>query len=171
MAIMLRPAPVPIERSQLEDFLFAPVGYERNGMLLSVLSALARLDIDPWIEAASLAKMSTGAAIERMRLLIAALPEETSAHLDADVIAARLIALLGPRQLVSKPMPASRPTPTKIAPGKPGVAVNQRVVVFLIVMALSLGAQLLIRSVRMPAQADSVHASAPTTMSSSNAPR
>jgi hypothetical protein len=37
--------------SEFDDFLFAPIGEDRNGMLLSVLSALARLDIDPWQEA------------------------------------------------------------------------------------------------------------------------
>jgi hypothetical protein len=172
-----RSASAPIERSQFEDFLFAPIGHEQNGMLLSVLSALARLDIDPWVEAASLAKMSTGAATERMRLLIAALPEETSAHLDADAIAPRLIALLPPREVLSKPIPTSRPKPTsgprptKIAPGAPGLAVNYRVVVFLIVMALLLVPQLLLRSVRPPAQADSAQASAPSTISSSNSPQ
>ena len=41
--------------SEFDDFLYAPIGEDRNGMLLSVLSALARLDIDPWQEAAKLA--------------------------------------------------------------------------------------------------------------------
>ena len=168
---MTRSASASIERSQLEDFLFAPIGYERNGMLLSVLSALARLDIDPWVEAANLAKMSREAATERMRLLVAALPDETSAHLNVDAIAPRLIALLQPRQAVSKPMPASRPTPTKTAPRAAGAVVNRRVVVFLIVMALSLGAQVLIRSVRPPVQPDTVHGATASTTSSSNSPR
>jgi hypothetical protein len=33
-------------KSEFDPFLFAPVGEERNGMLLSVLSALARLEVD-----------------------------------------------------------------------------------------------------------------------------
>ena len=168
---MTRSASVSIECSQFEDFLFAPVGYERNGMLLSVLSALARLDIDPWAEAASLAKMSTEAATERMRSLIAALPEETSARLNVDTIAPRLIALLPPRQVISRPAPTSRPALAKVAPGVARAAVNYRAVVFLIVVALSLGAQLLARSLRPPAQADSVQRSASSTVPSSNAPR
>ena len=44
-------------KSEFDPFLYAPVGEERNGMLLSVLSALARLDVDPWQEAAALTKM------------------------------------------------------------------------------------------------------------------
>jgi hypothetical protein len=162
---MTRSASASIERSQFEAFLIAPIGLQQNGMLLSVLSALARLDIDPWHEAASLAKMSTEAATERMRLLIAALPEETSARSNADEIAARLIALLPPRQVISRPMSS------KITAGNTGVPANYRVIIFLILMALLMGPQLLMRSAQSPAQADSVHGSAPSIVSSPNAPQ
>jgi hypothetical protein len=37
--------------SDLNDFLFATVGDEPNGMPLSVISALTRLAVDPWEEA------------------------------------------------------------------------------------------------------------------------
>jgi hypothetical protein len=52
---MTRTVSIPGPGSDFDAFLFAPVGEERNGMLLSVLSALARLDVDPWQEAARLA--------------------------------------------------------------------------------------------------------------------
>ena len=42
---------------EFDDFLFAPVGEEQNGMMLSVVSALARSDVDPWQEAAKLARL------------------------------------------------------------------------------------------------------------------
>lgn len=58
---------------EFEDFLFAPIGADRNGMLLSVLSALARLDIDPWEEAARLAALPGEAATRRLSSLIATL--------------------------------------------------------------------------------------------------
>jgi hypothetical protein len=57
-----------------DPFLFAEVGEERNGMLLSVLSALARLDLDPWREAASLSKLPAEAATERLSSLLSSLP-------------------------------------------------------------------------------------------------
>ena len=38
--------------ARYNDFLFATVCEEANGMQLSVLSALARLNLDPWEEAA-----------------------------------------------------------------------------------------------------------------------
>jgi hypothetical protein len=36
-----------LQHSDLNGFLFAAVGNEANGMTLSVLSALARLEMDP----------------------------------------------------------------------------------------------------------------------------
>ncbi len=41
--------------SEFDNFLFAPIGVDKNGMVLSVVSALARLDVDPWEEAEELA--------------------------------------------------------------------------------------------------------------------
>jgi hypothetical protein len=53
-------------------------------MSLSVLSALARLDVDPWLEAASLAQAPKYVAIERMTLLISRLPEKLIRHPSLD---------------------------------------------------------------------------------------
>lgn len=63
-------------------------------MLLSVVSALARLDIDPWQETAQLAQLPGATATQRLASLIAALPDRPSAHQDPRTIAAGLIALL-----------------------------------------------------------------------------
>jgi hypothetical protein len=65
---------------EFNEFLFAPIGEEKNGMLLSVLSALARLDVDPWREAAELAQLPRQTATQRLASLIAALPDGPSAH-------------------------------------------------------------------------------------------
>ena len=43
-----------------DPFLFATIGEERNGMMLSVLSSLARLDLDPLREAANLSGLPGG---------------------------------------------------------------------------------------------------------------
>ena len=40
-----------LPHSDLNDFLFASVGDQRNGMPLNVGSALARLGVDAWEEA------------------------------------------------------------------------------------------------------------------------
>ena len=80
-------------RSEFDPFLFAPVGEERNGMLLSVLSALARLDLDPWQEAATLNKMPAQDATARLTSLLSSLPSD-AAILPAPSTIARLISLL-----------------------------------------------------------------------------
>jgi hypothetical protein len=91
---MVRSASVSDLGSEFDDFLFAPIGDDRNGMRLTVLSALARLDVDPWQEAAKLARLPGAAAAEKLASLIMALPDGPSAHRDPGTIAARLIALL-----------------------------------------------------------------------------
>ena len=80
--------------SEFDAFLFAAVGEEKNGMLLSVLSALARLDIDPWKEAANLAKMPGKVASQKFSALIETLPDLAVTPAASETIAERLIALL-----------------------------------------------------------------------------
>ena len=90
----------PLLDSQFNDFLFASVAEEKNGMMLSVVSALARLDLDAWQETANLARLPRTMATERLTDLIAALPDEFLVHQDPAEIASRLIARL-PRQTYS----------------------------------------------------------------------
>lgn len=97
---MTHPAKKLTLGSEFDAFLFAPIGEEKNGMLLSVLSALARLDIDPWREAAALARLPKGAANRRVMCVIAGLEIASTAPLELETIAARLIALL-PRDIHS----------------------------------------------------------------------
>ena len=80
-------------KSEFDPFLYAPVGEERNGMSLSVLSALARLEMDPWQEAATLTKMPAQDATGRWASLLASLPAEAATLLAPSTIL-RLIALL-----------------------------------------------------------------------------
>jgi len=76
-------------KSECDPFLYAPVGEERNGMSLSVLSALARLDVDPWQEAATLTKMPAQDATLRLTSLLLTPPS-----LLAPSTVLRLITLL-----------------------------------------------------------------------------
>ncbi|MGA2491337.1 MAG: hypothetical protein ABSF67_00135 [Roseiarcus sp.] len=98
---MIHTALTPLLGHEFDDFLFAPIGEDRNGTTLSVLSALARLDVDPWQETASLARMPKERATERLAGLIAATPMDLAEDLTVATIAARLIALL-PRSAVYK---------------------------------------------------------------------
>jgi hypothetical protein len=57
-------------RPDLDDFLFAAVGDERNGIPLSMISALTQLGLDPWDEAGRLSALAKQEAVERLTELI-----------------------------------------------------------------------------------------------------
>jgi hypothetical protein len=92
----LRPAYL-LMNVEFDDFLFAPVGEQSNGMPLSVISALASLDLDPWDKAAQLAGLTVKDAVQTLALLIARLPVGRWELKDASTIAARLVSLLPKR--------------------------------------------------------------------------
>lgn len=75
--------------SEYNEFLFAPICDEPSGLKLSVLSALARQNIDPWQEAAALARLSSSAAKARLAGVIA-----VDGVNNADAVAAILVDLL-----------------------------------------------------------------------------
>ena len=80
--------------SDPNDFLFASVGDEQNGMPLSVISALTRLDVDPWEEAARLAALPKAVAAEALAPMIARLPIGRLQPSDNLAITQRLVELL-----------------------------------------------------------------------------
>ena len=80
--------------SDFDGFLYAPLGEDRNDVPLSVLSALARQNVDAWQQAAQLAELPAKIAIQKLALLIPECPDELSATPNIETIAARLIALL-----------------------------------------------------------------------------
>jgi hypothetical protein len=94
-------APMSVPGPEFNAFLFAPIGEDRNGMLVSVLSGLARSDVDPWQEAAKLAQLPEEAATAELAGLIGGLPAGAVPHTDPRTIATRLIALLPRRNTVS----------------------------------------------------------------------
>jgi hypothetical protein len=100
MADMALPAQFSLLHSELNGFLFAPMGTEKSGAPLSVLSALTRLDIDPWAEGARLANLPQEAAVRALALVIAQNPQEHRSAADVGEIAARLVELL-PRRSAS----------------------------------------------------------------------
>jgi hypothetical protein len=103
-----------LQRSELNGFLFADVGVEPNGMTLSVLSALSRLGMDPWVEASRLARLPRNTAIDGLARTISTMPGSLWPLPDATPIAARLVALL-PSGGASSPPPS--PSTTRPAPG------------------------------------------------------
>jgi hypothetical protein len=129
---------IPQLGSEFDDFLFAPVGGDIKGMTVSVLSALARLDLDPRHEAANLARLPGGSAIERLTSLLALLPGGISANPDPRTIAARLIPLLPRRTglgIASRETSPNAGTMTKL----PTIA--RLVLINVLFMLFMLGAQ------------------------------
>jgi hypothetical protein len=86
-----------LQRSDLNQFLFADIGTEANGMTLSVMSVFARLGADPWTEAGRLAILSKADAADSLASMIAGMPRSLWPLPDASLIAVRLIGLLPAR--------------------------------------------------------------------------
>jgi DNA-binding transcriptional LysR family regulator len=95
--MMVRPASLSMLPSAYDDFLYAPVGESTNGALLTVLSVLARQNVDPWEEAADLSRLPPDTAARRLTAMITASPGQSS---NQAAVADRLIALL-PRRIAS----------------------------------------------------------------------
>jgi hypothetical protein len=96
--------------SEYDDFLFEPIGDDRNGMPFSVVSLLGRMDLDPWEEAASLASLSPNAAAQKLALHLRTLTDQSMLIQDPDGTAIHLIALLPRRSKAnSQPSPGSQP--------------------------------------------------------------
>ena len=99
-------APMPLRpeyslcHSEFNDFLFAVVGEEKSGAQLTVLSALARLDLDPWGEASRLTGLPEEAATNALADTILSLPDGNWKASDVRSIAGGLINRL-PRQVSS----------------------------------------------------------------------
>jgi hypothetical protein len=97
--------------SRYNDFLFATVAIERHGVdtdgnALTVLSALTRLQVDPWQEAARLANLSPDAASRALAATFARLPELNWKADDAAAAARRLVALLPAAAVRAVPLTA-----------------------------------------------------------------
>ncbi len=94
MTEMVHSASVLHSDSKFDGFLFAPVGEDGKGMIVSVVSALARLGFDPRTKAAELAGLPRDSAERQLAAAVAELPDVPLAKTEAATIAARLIALL-----------------------------------------------------------------------------
>ena len=89
--------------SSLNAFLFSEVGTEANGTKLTILSLLARLGKDPWVEAAAWAGVPKNTAITLLTGAISQMPPSQQALDDAHMTAVRLVALLPGRETDNLP--------------------------------------------------------------------
>ena len=130
--------PTSAAGSEFDQFLYAPITEESNGMLLSMLSALARLDVDPWDEAERLARLPPESATRFLTALIAALPDGPSARADPEALAQRLVALLPQRLATRRHSPGPLPV-TGLATSHH--AFTSYLLLYVALMVLFLGAQ------------------------------
>jgi hypothetical protein len=112
------------------SFLFASVGDEQNGMSLSVFSALTRLGVDLWEEAARLAALSKVLAAEALVPMIARLSTGRSQQSDNVAIAQRLVGLL----------PMHRHAAAQPSPEPADAAVKKYVHAIMLLVCLALAA-------------------------------
>jgi hypothetical protein len=150
--------------SEFNDFLFAPIGQDRNDVPLSVLSALARLDIDPWQEASRLAQLPGETAAQRLTSLIGSLPAGSSLYFDPATIAARLIKLLPRRTAPNIPSRGLIPDAGEAAKFRFGLGMYAVFIVFM------LTAQWMTASHQPPAQVDGVQAPAASAVAAQTPP-
>jgi hypothetical protein len=98
---------------EFDAFLFASVGEEVDGIPLSVLSALARLGLDPRDEAVRLAHLTREAAADQLARMIARLYDQRWSASEAWRIASGLVERLpmaGGAAKNERAVPCSKPT-------------------------------------------------------------
>lgn len=113
----LRPLYAPL-RPDLDKFLQATVGEERDGVPLTMISALARLDLDPWDEAGRLSSLAKPEAGEQLARTILRLTGTRWRTPEARRIADDLIELLPTRAEVREAAAGSFAKHLTIASGK-----------------------------------------------------
>jgi hypothetical protein len=144
--------------SAYNDFLYANVGEDTNGALLTVLSMLARRDVDPWEEAADLSRLPRDTAARRLISMIAASPGQSSTA-DQTAVADRLIALL-PARIASAD---SQPDTLQVVPPMPGSPRGVSLMVIAIYIGVMVVSQWIAASMFEKAPVD-VASSPPSTL-------
>ena len=113
----LRPLYRPL-RPDLDRFLYATVGEEQEGVSLTMISALVRLDLDPWDEAGRLSSLAKPEAGEQLAQTILRLTGTRWPFPEVRRIADGLIELLPTRAQMRAAGDGPRAKTSTIMPGK-----------------------------------------------------
>jgi len=130
---VLNPHPPEFER-----FLYASVGEDRNGSVVTVLSTLARLGLDPWQEAAELVTLGRDAARSRLETLLARFRDVPTLTSDHRRVAQDLSQLL-PESRTSGSLKRVASTAADGRPGKNGVIWAMLTIIFLLFQIFMIG--------------------------------
>jgi hypothetical protein len=141
--------------AEFNDFLFASIGEDASGTYLTVVSALARLDLDPWVEAANLARLPKSVATQKLSELVSRFPEIPPVRADSIKIAARLIGLLPSRIRSQIPTPT---LPTRNFYSKAQTLMAPRFILPLlfIMLAVTFGTQMVIKQFHLTAKPNNI---------------
>jgi hypothetical protein len=104
---------------EFDEFLFAAVGEEIDGIPLTTISMLTQLGFDPWRESGRLASLAKRDATEQLAQIIARLPRPGWVAERRGEIARTLIELLPQRAKTDEP---ARPGPPRYR--RPGYWTN-----------------------------------------------
>lgn len=103
---------------EFDRFLHASVGEDRNGFVVTMLSTLARLGLDPWTETAELVALGHGGAPARLGTLLARFRDVPTLANDHGRVAQDLSQLLP-----DAPTPgALQRAASKVTDGRPGAS-------------------------------------------------
>jgi hypothetical protein len=129
---------------EFQPFLYAQIGDDANGVPLSVISALARRNIDPWEQAARWSRVTPRSAIKELAELIAALPlapeplqnGHAAPAAVPDEIATRLVALLPNQRNSPAGAPAAAATLSLELATHPVITKRVRIIIFCVISGL-----------------------------------
>ena len=143
-------------KSEFDSFLFAQVGEDKRGTVVSVLTAFARLDFDPRQQAADLARLPKEKAKTKLAGIIMTLPGMLPSQIEPSTLAARLIPLLPPQH-----RPAVGPGVRWLGASQPANLRSPRYLISIaIFMALGFAGQFFVASMQSSVESPKAQASA-----------
>ncbi len=101
--------------AEFNEFLFERISDDHLGRQVAVISALARLDMDPWAEAKKLSQLPAETAAWSLSLVLSRLPEIRMGIAERQQTALRLARLL-PKLVLGKSAHAARATSSGALP-------------------------------------------------------
>jgi hypothetical protein len=120
--------------SEFDNFLFARIGEDQNGLTLSVVSLLARMNLDPWEQAGILATLPAQAAAKCLSRSLDSLTDPLLRQAIGETTVQRLLALL-PRRM---PAAVSEPLASLSAMVSPQPGARIRVIISIVFIAATI---------------------------------
>lgn len=106
-------------RTDLNAFLYSAIADDADGMPLTLLSALARSGVDPWAEAADLARLPTASATQKLTEFLGRVPNGPTPGAQTESVVSRLVALLHTAPAAVRAGPAPAPAPARASAPTP----------------------------------------------------